>query len=203
MTDDSPTDRDDSESSILSAEYLLEFYKTLADPERLLLAGVLAAAPATVVDLAGRTGIAGPAVVRHLARLTAVGVAVEDPSGRFSLDTAGLRERSRQGLDSPRSRAMAGATDERSKVIANLFRDGRLTGFPTGDNRKLIVLAEIAGRFDAERSYTEREVNEILKPIYADYTTIRRALVDYHFMNRDKGVYWLGRGHLDEQAPSQ
>lgn len=72
-----------------------------------------------------------------------------------------------------------------------------MQGWPAGDQRKLIILRELANRFAAGRSYSEREVNEILKPVYADYTTLRRALVDYHFMNRDRGVYWLGEGMLN------
>ena len=59
---------------------------------------------------------------------------------------------------------------------------------------------ESDGLTTAGRTCSEREVNEILKPIYADYTTLRRALVDYHFMNRDRGVYWLGAGQRQDSA---
>ncbi len=73
-----------------------------------------------------------------------------------------------------------------------------MIGFPTGDQRKLVLLTEIARRFAPQRTYTEREINDVLKEVYADYTTIRRALIDYHFMNRHKGVYWLGEGRGDQ-----
>jgi hypothetical protein len=141
--------------------------------------------------------------VRHLSRLVAVGVARQLESGMYALDEEGLRRRAKAVLDSPRSRELGGAKDDRSKVLASFFRGGVLQGWPTGDQRKVIILREIVQRFDAGRSYGEREVNEILKPMYADYTTLRRALVDYHFMNRDRGVYWLGEGRLqdDEDTP--
>ena len=40
---------------------------------------------------------------------------------------------------------------------------------------------------------TEQEVNEILRPIYEDYMTIRRYLIMYGFMERTKDgrQYWL------------
>ena len=43
------------------------------------------------------------------------------------------------------------------------------------------------------RHYTEREVNEIIQPIYADYVTIRRYLISYGLMNRTRNgsEYWL------------
>jgi hypothetical protein len=114
--------------------------------------------------------------------------------GRYALDAEGLRRRAREALDSPRTRALAGATDDRSKVLATFIRDGRLTGWPTGDQRKLYILDAIAARFEHGRTYTEREVNAVLAELFDDYTTLRRALVDYHYMNRDRGVYWLGEG---------
>ncbi|MGI8550758.1 MAG: DUF2087 domain-containing protein, partial [Dehalococcoidia bacterium] len=49
-----------------------------------------------------------------------------------------------------------------------------------------------------DRTYTEREVNEILKEVFAhDYVTLRRMLVDYHFLNRSQGIYWVGEGRRD------
>ncbi|MFE0442266.1 MULTISPECIES: DUF2087 domain-containing protein [Aerococcus] len=43
------------------------------------------------------------------------------------------------------------------------------------------------------RIYSEKEVNEILKPIYTDFAIIRRSLIDYGFMehNQDCTEYWI------------
>ncbi len=193
-----------NESDGLTTADLLEFYKALSDPTRLRLAGLLGQAPAATAELARSLGLPAPSVARHLSLLVSVGVARRLGSGGYALDEEGLRRRARELLDSPRSRELGGAKDERSKVLASFFRGGVLQGWPTGDQRKLIILREIAARFAAGRTYSEREVNEILKPIYADYTTLRRALVDYQFMNRDRGVYWLGEGQLrdNDSSPS-
>ena len=59
-------------------------------------------------------------------------------------------------------------------------------------NQKFI-LKIIAQQFENGKKYTEKEVNEILKPIYADFATIRRELVDEGLLGRksDCSEYWL------------
>jgi len=190
-------------SAELPYEALLGFFKALAHPARLRIAGELAHGPRSLVELAGASGEPRAAVPRHLALLVEAGVVLDLGRGSYALDAEGLRRRASRALDSPRSRALAGAKDERSKVLASFFRDGRLTGGPSGDQRRLIVLEEIVARFERGRTYTEREVNDIIKPIFEDYTTIRRALVDYHFMNRSEGIYWLGEGRVAAQAATR
>ena len=51
--------------------------------------------------------------------------------------------------------------------------------------------------------YSECEVNEILKPIYDDYMTIRRYLIMYGFMERtrDGRQYWLTNWEEEEMKP--
>jgi hypothetical protein len=176
---------------------LLEFFKALAEPARLRVAGLIAAAPLTAVQVGEQSGLGTAAAVRHLRRLEEAGIAAVEGEGAaatYRLREDHLRALSGKLLDSPRVRALGGATDERSRVLASFFRDGRLTRLPTGEKRRLIVLEEIARHFEAGRTYTEREVNEILKQFHPDYTTIRRWLVDYVFLNRYRGAYWVGEG---------
>lgn len=85
---------------------------------------------------------------------------------------------------------------EREKVLQKYFPDGptgKLARFNIQQKHKLIVLGEIAKRFEIARIYTEKEVNEILKMVYDDATSIRRYLIDYGFMarNSDASEYWL------------
>jgi hypothetical protein len=117
----------------------------------------------------------------------------EGAAARYSWDEARVRALAAQ-LDSPRIRALGGATDERSRVLASFVRDGRLVRFPTGEPRKQVILDYIVERFASDRTYTEREVNQILEGFADDYTTIRRALVDRGYLNRHQGVYWVGEG---------
>lgn len=62
---------------------------------------------------------------------------------------------------------------------------GTLKQFPAKEKKKIIVLCEIMKNFKKEQVYSETEVNRILKRIYEeDYVTIRRALIEYGFMDR-------------------
>jgi len=47
--------------------------------------------------------------------------------------------------------------------------------------------------FQPGKNYSESEVNDTLKLYYEDYVTVRRYLIQYKFMNRDKtgDSYWV------------
>ncbi|WP_434060193.1 DUF2087 domain-containing protein [Peribacillus simplex] len=47
--------------------------------------------------------------------------------------------------------------------------------------------------FQKGKYYTEKEVNEVLKDIFDDFVMIRRYLIDYKLLNRNKeGTrYWV------------
>jgi hypothetical protein len=66
-----------------------------------------------------------------------------------------------------------------------------LKTFPAKEKRKFATLFTIITAFDQTKTYHEKDVNEILKPIYHDFATIRRYLVDYGFLSRtpDGSVY--------------
>jgi DNA-binding CsgD family transcriptional regulator len=67
-----------------------------------------------------------------------------------------------------------------------------LVGWPKKQKDKLILLKKIAELFSAGARYTEREVNDILIGVWADYVTIRRYLIEYRFLDRkpDGSEYW-------------
>ena len=88
------------------------------------------------------------------------------------------------------------STEEREKVLAVYFKDGfdkQIDIFPSKEKKKLIILQQICKRFEPQRMYTEKEVNELLKPSYHDHVSIRRYLIEYGFMERntDCTAYWL------------
>jgi len=71
--------------------------------------------------------------------------------------------------------------------------DGPLKTFSIKEKHKLVVLQEIVKRFQGEQTYTEKEVNQILKLVYPDFVTLRRYLIEYGFLDRkpDGSQYWL------------
>lgn len=86
--------------------------------------------------------------------------------------------------------------EENIQVLKKYFPeglDGKLKTFYIKEKCKLVVLRHITTRFESDKKYTEKEVNEILKTVYDDFTTIRRYLIEYGFMDRtpDCHSYWL------------
>jgi len=93
---------------------------------------------------------------------------------------------------------------DREKVLNKYFPEGTsgpLTTFHMQQKHKYIVLIEIAKRFETERKYSEKQVNELLKEVNDDYVEIRRYLIDYGLLERepDGSQYWLG-SHADQQS---
>ena len=56
----------------------------------------------------------------------------------------------------------------------------------------MVILRAIAQEFEQGKTYTERQVNEILKEIFPDYVTLRRYLIEYGYLRRtrDGSAYW-------------
>ncbi len=71
--------------------------------------------------------------------------------------------------------------------------DGPLSEFPRKEKRKIIILRHLVKRFDSNRQYTEKQVNEVLSAAFADYVTLRRYMIEYGFMDRyeDGSAYWV------------
>lgn len=83
---------------------------------------------------------------------------------------------------------------ERASVIKAYFdENGAIETFPSKAKKKVIVLSEISKNFKIGIFYSEKEVNRVLKRIYEDYVTIRRALIEYGFLERsdDCSKYWV------------
>ena len=82
---------------------------------------------------------------------------------------------------------------EQKQILAKYFRDSRIEQFPKKEKRKLVLLHKVSKIFEKDKKYSEKEVNERLKKVAADHVTIRRYLIDYGFLERQKdgSEYWL------------
>lgn len=71
----------------------------------------------------------------------------------------------------------------------------RLREFPSKQKRKYLVLQYIIRLFDESKEYTESEINLILEPVFSDFVTLRRTLIDYKMMSRtrDCSTYWVNK----------
>ena len=82
---------------------------------------------------------------------------------------------------------------EKEKVLKNYLKEGKVIAFPSKEKKKLIILQYIMEQFIGQKTYTEKEVNKIIKDIIEDYVTVRRYLIQYGFMDRkqDGSQYWV------------
>lgn len=83
--------------------------------------------------------------------------------------------------------------EEAIKRYVDSLEPLKLKIFPKKEKQKVILLYLIIKLFDKDVNYNEKEINDILKPVYEDYVILRRYLVDYKFLNRlDNGkAYWV------------
>jgi hypothetical protein len=88
-------------------------------------------------------------------------------------------------------------TAEADVIRQRFFRDGRLLSVPRQQSKRRVVLDYLATSFEPGVRYSEKEVNEILRPVYDDYVALRRYLIDEGFLGRDAGVYWRIGGTVD------
>jgi predicted transcriptional regulator len=189
---------------------LPDMLKTLADDKRLLMLRLLHEREHTVGELAGRVELGEPTVSHHLAKLRENGFVTLRMAGNqrfYRANEAGLNafkrfvsdiEKMPQSYDKRTSDESwidaLGWSAEDAQVLRDCTRNGVMTLFPAKRKKQLVLLRWLATLFEADRMYTEPEVNAILKRVYAeDFVTLRRDLVDMGYLRRERGggKYWV------------
>jgi biotin operon repressor len=173
----------------LQFERLSSLFKALAEPARLRILGLLAERPMAGHELASTLELTPPTVSHHIRKLVDAGlvaVAPEAQSRIYSLQTGVLREAS-QSIQPERGSGAPNHDDD--GILRNFFDGERLRQIPAARKKRVIVLRRLLESFTPGRDYLEREVNDILLRAHEDFATLRRELVDYGFMTRDKGIY--------------
>lgn len=84
-----------------------------------------------------------------------------------------------------------GKREKRGKNMINsglqkFFKNNKLIKFPKKYDYRQEVLFFFYNLFEDNKEYSEKEINEIIKIYYDDFPAIRRYLVDYKFLIRDK-----------------
>jgi hypothetical protein len=176
-----------------------EILRVLADPERLQVVGALAARPRSSDELAEALSIPLARVRRHLSRLSSAGLAAVDADRRaYALVPETLRQAALE-VGPPREAGLAlGAVyEEEEAVLRSYFRAGRLRDIPARRSKRRIVLTRLSLEFEPGVRYSERAVNEILRPFHPDVASLRRYLVDEEFLSRDRRGYWRSGGPVE------
>jgi DNA-binding transcriptional ArsR family regulator len=174
-------------------EALVRFYKALADPTRLRMVALLLERPMYGQELAEALGIKQPVASHHLSELRAAGVVRERKVERyhyFEVDRERLRALSTALAEGEPRPPRASREDEEARTRSIYLVDGRLTTIPTQRKRVITILETLVQDFAYGRRYSEAEVNAILARYHEDVATLRRELVGYRLLARERGIYW-------------
>jgi biotin operon repressor len=182
---------------------LAHLLKVIGDETRLRILGAIADQPRTGKDLAQLTGLSAATISHHMRKLVDAGIVLAETDAQrqwYTLNTELLRATRATPLTHPSAgpSPIAFGEDEdgafRRKVIRDFFDGERLTQIPAQRKRRVIVLQHLLTRFRPGQPYTEPEVNAILRRAHDDVATLRRELVDYGYLERDRGIYQMTRG---------
>jgi hypothetical protein len=175
-------------------ETLLSFFKALGNESRLKIVAILAEEECSVRELAERLNLKEPTVSEHLALLKEAGLVKMRSEGNFryySFDAQALYEMNRSLLNPQQLAALVkdDAEDER-QVLESFVKGDKLVAIPARRKKLLVILRWLVDKFEFGRTYTEQEVNAIIKRYHEDSATLRREFIGHKLMQRDRGVYW-------------
>lgn len=176
-------------------ERAMEFFKALANVQRLRILGLLAERPAVVKEIADVLKLSDATASHHLRILRQAGLlAVEsDQQYRlYRLRTERLAEISQELLRIENLRAGAGPFPEGAyaeKVLRSFVKRGRLVAIPAQRKKREVILDWLAGHFELDRDYPEAEINARIGRFHPDFCTLRRELIITGRFSRDHGIY--------------
>ena len=177
---------------------LLQFFKVLADENRLKMLGILANGERSVEELAALLQLRAPTVSHHLARLKEIGLVGMRSDGNthyYWLDTDALRKTNKHLLTPEKMATLVddveGDAWER-KVLRDFFDGPRLKEIPASRKKRTVILKWFAQLFEYGVIYKEAQVNEIIQRHHEDTAFLRRELISAKegLMQREGGLYW-------------
>jgi hypothetical protein len=92
----------------------------------------------------------------------------------------------------------------REKTIEHFINDkGQIKFWPRKRKKQLLILDYLKSQLTVGASYSEREINEVLKTkhLFSDWVLLRRELVDlgYVIRERDGSLYTVSKKVGDNQ----
>ncbi len=180
-------------------EILLQFFKALADANRLKIVGILAQRSQSVEQLAAALDLDSSTVSHHLRKLSEAGLVearAESYYSIYSLRSEVLHEKAQSilGDDQLPKLAQDADLDAYDRKVLRAFTDehGRFKAFPVQQKKYLVLVRHALEAFDVGVDYSEKEVNMILSKFHTDTATLRRSMIDNGFMDREGGGarYW-------------
>ncbi|WP_199615185.1 DUF2087 domain-containing protein [Paenibacillus alkalitolerans] len=189
----------------MQLDKLVNFYKALADRNRIRILILLSNEEMNGLTLAEKLGVTPATITHHIAKLKEVGIVAERREkntsyysvSRYLLektDGALINLINQHKKESDEVSQIAGGKNEklRDSVLKNFFTDdGKLKQIPSQLKKKLIVFEYIVQNLEVGKKYKEKEINDFIKNYHHDFATIRREFIMHHYMFREKEIYEL------------
>jgi hypothetical protein len=177
------------------------FVKAMSSAERLRVIGALVRGRATQAEIAEQLHLPAREAFQHLSFLLQAGI-VREEQGFYALDEKTVETLARRQFEGARPAYETGdekPEDVRKVLKTYLNADGTLKQLPQEGRKMGIVLHYILEAFPPDATFTEKEVNAILRRFHVDTATLRRNLIDYGLMAREGNgsKYW----RLSEPLP--
>jgi hypothetical protein len=177
-----------------NVESRAEFFKALGHPARLLILNLVRLKPRHGEELAAILCLDPATISHHLARLAEVGLLTSRKDQYYQTYSlvGDLLDRKLADLVSLPQPGMAAAVQEdayRDKVLRTFLRQGHLIGIPAQLKKQQVILERLVQEFEPGRTYSEREVNQILVEFHEDVATLRRSMISFGLLTRDHEVY--------------
>ncbi|QBD79326.1 metalloregulator ArsR/SmtB family transcription factor [Ktedonosporobacter rubrisoli] len=176
---------------------LLQFFKVLADENRLKLLGILANGEHSVEELAAFLHLRAPTISHHLARLKElklVGMRSDGNTHYYWLNAEALRQTNRLLLTPEKMAVLANDIegDAWERKVLRDFLDGiQLKEIPASRKKRAVILKWLASQFEYDVLYKEAQVNEIIQRHHIDASSLRREMVTAEkLLHREAGIYW-------------
>ena len=186
-----------------------QFISATLDPNRLKLISYLSQESYSVIDLAEVMDEDPASILRHidvLERANLVTVSVHGGNKYYKFNSKHIEMIARQQLENPSpDKFFINLPENQLKLVSHYIQaDGSLKMIPSQTKKIKIILAYLIMAFEFDVHYSEREVNEILKKYNPDTAILRRYLVDYGYLarERDGSRYWRLDDHPSGQGNS-
>lgn len=182
-----------------SFDALLAFFKALADANRLKLIGLLAQKESSVEELAAMLDVSASTVSHHLAKLNEIGLVAARADGYYNvyrLETETLEQMAQRLLAKETLPEVAKDLDRHAydrKILKDYLReDGRIQQLPTNQRKLDVILRYIVEHFNFGTTYSEKEVNEAIGKLHEDISGLRRDLISFGYLDRERdgSAYW-------------
>lgn len=188
----------------MQLDKVVNYHKALADPTRIKILILLSEGELNGQVLAEKLNLTPATITHHAAKLREASLINERRDKNtiyFTLNHYFIKNNALAAVDliykHAHSEGAAADMDEKNKrlkesVIRNFFgAEGALKQIPAQLKKKLIVLERLVAQLEPGRAYTERELNEFIKPFHPDFATIRREFIMHHYMFRHNETYEL------------